>query len=81
VLPHRFQYLNVYSNIMSVHPEGGGSALDTKVSLINADMVFGLVKCCWMSHYPMVCRGTRHMVTALSILHNLSHSDLVVGGP
>jgi hypothetical protein len=28
---------------MFVHPEGGGSAWDTRVSLINVDMVFGLI--------------------------------------
>jgi hypothetical protein len=29
--------------MMSIHPEGGGSAQDTRVSLINIDMVSGLI--------------------------------------
>jgi len=31
---------------MSVHPEGGGSARDARVSLANVDVVSRLVKCC-----------------------------------
>ena len=47
-LVHRypFQYLNVCSSMMSVHPKGGGSARDAGVLLINVDMVSGLIKCC-----------------------------------
>ena len=48
------QYSYVCSSMMSVHPKGGGSAQDTRVSLINADMVFGLIKCCWMSPFPTI---------------------------
>ena len=52
------QYSYVYSNMMSDHPMGGGSARDTRVSLVNADMVSGLIECCWMSLSPTVCRGS-----------------------
>ena len=58
-----FQYSYDYSSMMSIHPEGGGSAQDTRVSLLNVDVVSGLIKCCWMS--PLVCRGSRQMVTTL----------------
>ena len=51
---------------MSVHPEGGGSARDTRVSLTSVDMVSRLAKCCWMSTIPMVCRVSRQVVIALS---------------
>ena len=47
-----FQYSYVCSNMMSVHPEGGGSARDARVSLTNVDMVSRLDKCCWMSLFP-----------------------------
>ena len=33
------QYLYVCSSVMSVHPEGGGSARDTRVSLTNVNMM------------------------------------------
>ena len=55
-----------FSSVMSVHPEGGGSARDTRVSLTSVDMVSRLAKCCWMSTIPTVCRGSRQVVTALS---------------
>ena len=32
------QYSYVFSSVMSVHPEGGGSARDTRVSLTSVDM-------------------------------------------
>ena len=48
------QYSYVCSSMMSVHPEGGGSEQD-RVSLTNVDVD----KCCWMSTFPMVCRGSR----------------------
>ena len=41
-------YSYVCSSMMSVHPKGGGSARDSRVSLTSVDMVSGLVKCCWM---------------------------------
>ena len=47
-----FQYLYVFSSVMSVHPEGGGSARDARVSLTNVDVVSRLDKCCWMSPFP-----------------------------
>ena len=61
--------------------EGQKSARGTTVSLINANMGSRLVKCCWMSLYPMVCRGRRQVVTALSVLRNPPYSDRGVGGP
>ena len=60
------QYSYNCSSVMSVHPEGGGSAPDTRVSLTSVDMVSRLAKCCWMSTIPTVCRGSRQVVTALS---------------
>ena len=51
---------------MSVHPEGGGSAWDTRVSLTSVDMVSILAKYYWMSTIPTFCRGSRQVVTALS---------------
>ena len=60
------QYSYVCSSVMSVHPEGGGSARDTRVSLTSVDMVSRLAKSYWMSTIPTVCRGSRQMVTALS---------------
>jgi hypothetical protein len=39
----RFPYSYVCSSVMSVHPEGGGSVQDAKVSLISIDVVFGLL--------------------------------------
>ena len=59
------QYSYVCSSMMSVHPEGGGSALDTRVSLTSVDMVSSLAKSCWMSTISTVCRGSRQVVTAL----------------
>ena len=53
------------SIMMSVHPKGGSSARDTRVSLTSIDMVSGLVMCCWMSSFPMVCRGSLQVATAL----------------
>ena len=59
------QYSYDCSCVMSVHPEGGGSVRDTIVSLTRVDMVSRLAKSCWMSTIPTVCRGSRHVVTAL----------------
>ena len=53
------QYSQVCSNMISVHPEGRGSARDTRVSLTSVDMVSRLAKCCWMSPFPTVYRGSR----------------------
>ena len=68
-----FQYSKVCSSMMSIHQKGGGSVRDARVSLINIDMVSGLIKCCWMSPFPMVCRGSLQVVTtlfcAIVILH------------
>ena len=47
------QYLYDCSSVMSVHPEGEGSARDARVSLTNVDVVSRLDKCCWMSSFPM----------------------------
>ena len=60
------QYSYVCSSVMSVHPEGGGSARDTRVSLTIVDMVSRLAKCYWMSTISTICRGSRQVVTALS---------------
>ena len=43
---YMLQYLYICSSMMSVHPKGGGSTRDTRVSLANVDMMSGLVKCC-----------------------------------
>ena len=48
-----FQYSYVCSSVMSVHPEGGGSAWDARVSLTSVDMVSRLAKSCWMSTIPI----------------------------
>ena len=61
------QYSYDCSSVMSVHLEGGGSARDTRVSLTGVDMVSRLAKCCWMSTIPTVCRGSRQVVTSLSV--------------
>ena len=53
------QYLYICSSMMSIHPEGGGSARDTRVSLTSLDMVSRLAKCCWMSTFPTICGGSR----------------------
>ena len=74
------QYSYVCSSVMSVHLEGGGSARDARVSLTSVDMVSRLVKSCWMSTIPTVCRGSRQVVKALSVLSNPPHSDWEVGG-
>ena len=52
------QYSYDCSSVMSVHPMGGGSARDTRVSLTSVDMVSRLAKCYWMSTIPTVCRGS-----------------------
>jgi len=46
-LEHRypFQHSNVCSSMMYVHPKVVVSARDTRVSLINANMVSGLIQC------------------------------------
>ena len=59
------QYSYVCSSVMSIHPEGGGSARDARVSLTNVEVVSRLDKCCWMSTIPSVCRGSQQVVTAL----------------
>ena len=41
-----FQYSYVCSSVMSVLPEGGGSARDARVSLTNVDVVSRLDECC-----------------------------------
>ena len=59
------RYSYVYSSMMYVHPKGGDSTWDISVSLINVGMVSGLNKCCWMSTFPTVCRGSLQVVAAL----------------
>ena len=60
-----FQYSYVCSSVMSVHLEGVGSVWDARVSLTNVDVVSRLDKCCWMSTFPIVCRGSWQVLTAL----------------
>ena len=59
------QYSYVCSSMISVHPKGGGSARDIRVSLASVDMVSELVKCCCMSPFHSVCRGSLQVVTTL----------------
>ena len=59
------RYSYVCSSMMSVHPKGRDSTWDISVSLINVGMVSGLNKCCWMSTFPTVCRGSLQAVIAL----------------
>ena len=80
---YMLQYSYDCSSMLSIHPKGGGSVRDTRVSLTSVDMVSGLVKCCWMSPFPMVCRGSLQVVTTL-----FSASEIIqvrmeggVGGP
>ena len=61
------QYSFDCSSVRSVHLEGGGSARDARVSLTSVDMVSRLAKSCRMSTIPTVCRGSRQVVTALSV--------------
>ena len=58
-------YSYVCSSVMSVHPEGGGSARVARVSHTSVDMVSRLAKSCWMSTIPTVCIGSWQVVTAL----------------
>ena len=65
---------------MTIHPKGGGSAWDASVLLANVDVVSRLVKCCWMSPFPTVSRGSRQVVTTLSVPSNPPRPDWGVGG-
>ena len=60
------QYSYVCSSVMSVHPEGGGSTRDARVSLTNVDAVSRQDKCCWMSPFFKVYRGSRQVMIALT---------------
>ena len=59
------QYSYVCSSMMSVHPKGGRSARDTRISLTSVDRVSRLDKCYWLSTFPTVCRGSQQVVIAL----------------
>ena len=61
------QYLYICSSMMSIHLEGGGFVRDTRVLLINVVMVSEPIKCSWMLPFPMVCRGSWPVVSALSM--------------
>ena len=74
------QYSYIFFSVMSIHPEGGGSAWDTRVSLTSVDMMSRLAKSCWMSTIPTVCRGSRQVVTTLSVPSNPPRPDWGVGG-
>ena len=52
-LYYMFLYSYVCSSVMTVHPEGGSSAGDARVSLTNVDVVSRVDKCCLMSHFPL----------------------------
>ena len=73
---YMLQYPYVLSSMMSVHTNGGGSARYTRVSLTSVDMVSGLVKCCLMSPFPMVCRDSLQVVTALFSAIRILHIRL-----
>ena len=66
--------------MMFVHPKGGGSTRDTRVSLTSIDMVYGLVKCCWMLPFPIVCRDSLQVVTALFSAIAILHIRMGGGG-
>jgi hypothetical protein len=51
------QYSYVFSSVMSVHLEGGGSARDTRVSLTSVDMVSRLAKSSGCLLYPRFVEG------------------------
>ena len=74
------QYSYVCSNVMSVHPEGGGSVRDTRVILTSVDMVSRLAKSCWMSTIPTVCRGSRQWGQLCPSPSNPPRSVWGVGG-
>ena len=59
------QYSYYCSSVMSVHPEDGGSARDTRVSLTSVDIVSRLANSCWMSTIPTVCRGSQQVMTVM----------------
>ena len=71
---YTFHYSKFCSSMMSGHPKGGGSAWDTRVLLTNVDMVSGLVKCCSMLSFPIVCRGSLQVVTALFCVIIILHT-------
>ena len=55
----------MFASMMSVHPKGGCSVWDTKVSLTSVDMVSGLYKCCWILPFFTICRGSLQVLTTL----------------
>ena len=71
---YTFHYSKFCSSMMSGHPKGGGSAWDTRVLLINVDVVSGLIKCCLMLPFHMVCRDHRQVVTALFCVIIILHT-------
>ena len=71
---YKLQYLYVCSSMMSVHPKGGGSTRDTRVSLTSVVMVSRLYKCCWMSPFLTVSRGSLQVVTALFCVIIILHT-------
>jgi hypothetical protein len=52
VSQQRFRYSYVYSSMISVHLEGGGSVRDTRVSLFNVDVVCRLISVSGYSSIP-----------------------------
>jgi len=76
VLVHRYplKYLNVCSSMISIiRKVGAPREIYTRVSFINVDIVSGLIKCCWMSLFSTVHRGSLQVVAtlfcAIVILH------------
>ena len=61
------------SSMIFVHPKGGGSTQDTIVSLINVDMVSGLIKYCQMPPFITVCRDSLQVVTVLFCVVEILH--------
>ena len=46
-LEHQYpQYSYDCSSMISIHPKDGSSVRDTRILLISADVVSGLIKCC-----------------------------------
>ena len=79
---YMLQYSNVFSSMMCVHSKRGGSVQGTRVLPASVDMVSRLVKCCWMSPFPTVCRGSLQVVkspfSVFLIFHVLSGGRRVI---
>ena len=74
------QYSYVFSSVMSVLLEGGGSTRDARVSLTNVDVVSRLDKYCRMSPFPMDWEVASRWWQPCPSPINPPHSDWGVGG-